>query len=155
MNIIKLRTSLEMTSNTKYVGRLRNAGHIGLGNPYSSNKDPKAYYWVKTKEEALEKYRQWLDGIINCWKQGDIYVMPFNERTYLYQMINLMSDIKNKKVDTLVCHCINIGNYQLAEDDKEKCHAEILYKKILYMQEYIEKTGLNKVYLSNKPKLQE
>lgn len=53
-------------------------------------------------------------------------------------MIALAIDIRNKKVNTLVCHCINAGNYQPVGDGMEQCHAEILYKACLEIQRYLQ-----------------
>ncbi len=80
-----------------YIGR----GSI-WGNPYSHKQGTKATYVVNTREEAIQKYREYFLSLLNA-------------TALLYQL----------KDKTLFCYCVG-PNGATAQDKPYVCHGQIL-----------------------------
>ena len=92
-----------------YIGR-----PTPLGNPYSHLCGTLAQFRVATRDEAVDKYREWLLSRLD----GD------NPATRMF--VALLDEYESKGELTLVCNCI-----------PERCHGEII-------KEFIESCVPNK-----------
>lgn len=93
-----------------YIGR-----GSGLGNPYTSLPlaKTKAMYQCKTKEEAVEKYRIWLDKAVRS-KDSDVQK----------KLLEIYNKAKKGNVN-LVCYCA-----------PNACHGDVIKEKIEKMISY-------------------
>ncbi|MBW4689607.1 MAG: DUF4326 domain-containing protein [Komarekiella atlantica HA4396-MV6] len=126
----------------RYVGRTRTG--LRLGNPWCEKYSRQARYFVETKQEAIDNYREWLHKkIIKDYILG-VPTIAFDkwEVGYLTQVIVLARDIQSNRVLSLGCWCVTTLNYEPVPDGQEKCHAEILYKACLQLIDHWKKQDL-------------
>ncbi len=143
MNILKMTATLWNEPTLQYVGRSRHG--LGLGNPWgvasgrqSESTARHIRYWVTNNGEALYRYREWFLGkLVKNYTAGMGYVgLDEWERVYLSKIVVLSREIRQGKVHSLGCFCVNINNYQPVKEGLEECHAEILYKGCLLINEF-------------------
>lgn len=108
-----------------YIGR---GTESKWGNPYSHKRGTLAKYVVGSREEAIQKFEQ-----------------------YLLSNEELMRDIEELREKTLGCWCTNSGDWN--PGDKLKCHGQIIQKyfkiKQLGLEYYLEKDYIENLKKSN------
>lgn len=135
MDIVKMTFDSWNKPGLVYVGRINKNGSIGLGNPYGTKWNSLAYYYVSSEEKALNRYRDWVEMIISALKKDRISSLRKAQQDYYKEMAKLAEAIQEKECIALGCWCITIKNYIPVPDGKERCHAEILYKACLKINE--------------------
>lgn len=91
-----------------YIGRARDPKDAVFGNPYSHLEGTLAKYKVATREEAIERYREWIQG---QWEQDEYFRLC---------LTGLAKEHAAGKKVVLACHCY-----------PDPCHGNVL-------KEYIE-----------------
>lgn len=145
MDILKMKPELWYDSELHYVGRSRYG--LGLGNPWAvptgtGSADRQVKYWVNSKADALANYEAWFIGkLIKNYTSGLGYIglEPW-EKSYLSGAIILSRSIRQGLIKRLGCFCVNLVNYVPSEDVPAQCHAEILYKGCLLINEFEAKS---------------
>ncbi len=121
----------------------RKSQDLGLGNPFSHLKNSRAKFQVNTLEESLKEYRRWLWKLIKFFEGGQVQLESW-EQLYLNRVVNLAKEIREGKVDTLVCFCVNKSNYNYDKYSVKQCHTEILYGACCYLQRKGDEIKLDK-----------
>lgn len=138
INIYKFNQRLLNNDKIKYVGRGESLDELGLGNPFSHKPTKVAKWTVSTLEESISEYRKWLWKLLKAALAKNTQGLEPWEREYLKKVLALTKDIKKGKVDGLMCWCINFPNYQANNPIAPKCHAQILYKAIIWLLDQLE-----------------
>lgn len=134
MDILKITPELwELieveNSPIQYVGRYQY--NLGLGSPYSHVIGYQVQFLTKTKQEAVNKYRDWLGEIVEVWiNEGTSAILGYNGE-YFSKVITLAQKIHNRQITALATYDFHAIDYQPVKDGEEKSHAEILYKQCL------------------------
>jgi hypothetical protein len=100
-------------------GEYHDAVYVGrgspLGNPFSHKSGTMAEFQVETRDEAVEKYRQWLAGQL---REGGWAALTFHELVQFYKDFGYLK---------LACWCV-----------PKRCHAEVIAEMV---KEYARQTS--------------
>ncbi len=133
MNIYKFNQQLLNKGKIEYVGRGKSLAELGLGNPFSHKPTKVAVWTVDTLEESISEYRKWLFKLLKAALAKDTKELETWEQQYLKKVLKLAKDIKQGNIEGLMCWCINLANYEPDSKVSIKCHAQVLYKGIIWL----------------------
>jgi len=134
INILKFQRQLLLNQEIAYVGRGTTLDDLGLGNPFSHKRD-RAKWTVCSLEESISEYRKWLYRLLKAYLSRQTKSLLENwEIAYLKQVLKLAKQIKSGEISSLMCWCINFPNYSPDRSKDYKCHAQVLYAAILWLE---------------------
>ncbi|MGB3204210.1 MAG: DUF4326 domain-containing protein [Crinalium sp.] len=139
IDIYKFNQQLLNNNNQiKYVGRGKSLAELGLGNPFSHKETKVAVWLVDSLEDCISEYRKWLYKLLKAALAKDTERLELWEKQYLKKVVALAKEIRKGDVEGLMCWCINFPNYQADSKVAPKCHAQILYKGIVWLLNQLE-----------------
>lgn len=139
IDIYKFNQQILLNNNKiQYVGRGKSLAELGLGNPFSHKQTKVAVWLVGSLEESISEYRKWLFKLLKAALVKDTKGLEIWERQYLKKVLALAKDVKQGNIEGLMCWCINFPNYQADSKVAPKCHAQILYKAIIWLLDQLE-----------------
>ena len=134
INIHKFDNRLLTNKKIAYVGRRKSLNELGLGNPFS-HKPGTARWSVSSLEETILMYRKWLYKLLKAYLNRQTKSLPDWEKEYLKRVLKLGKQIKSGEITWLMCWCQDFPGYSPDESKEYKCHAQVLYAAILWLQE--------------------
>jgi hypothetical protein len=138
MNIYKFNQQLLNKGRIEYVGRGKSLAELGLGNPFSHKETKVAKWVVGSLEESISEYRKWIYKLVKAAIAKNTEGLEAWEKQYLKKVLALAKNIKQERIEGLMCWCINIQDYQASSKATPKCHAQILYKAIIWLLNQLE-----------------
>ena len=145
IDIYKFNQQLLNNNNRiRYVGRGKSLAELGLGNPFSHKRTKVAVWTVDTLEDSISEYRKWLYKLLKAAIAKNTKNLESWERQYLKKVLALAKDVKQGNVEGLMCWCINFSNYEPDSKVAIKCHAQALYKAIIWLLDQLEQLHQHK-----------